>query len=874
MNVHPSSQFTARLARACATPLLVIAALTLTACGGGDEPASNANVPGGSAGRLNIALSATPTAMSETAGPAPLAVTFMAMEPKGAISTYEWDFKDNSPVKNGPSVDHTFTDPGTYTVTLTVKDAKGDFNRASVMVSVNEGGACAQVPVEFSATVWPAMSSGSAPCSTCHAPGRVASGSALVFVLGGTELQNYNVLRNYARTSSDTLLSKVIGGMNHTGGAPFVNANSPQYKALTELVPVMKQACTASTDTPVAAQFWSGVSFASDATVLAKAAVLFAGRNPTVAETAAVANGGTPVLRSTIRDYMKEATFDRFLDEAGDTHFLPRGVTVFGNNMGLNATDLPSAADVINNTNLANGVRNRFQTAVQREPIELMKYIVKNDRPWTDMTGGKYTVVNPLVAQYMTARVTGTFTGQATDAASDMEYLPAVLANQRLPGDREHAGVLSTHAWLQRFPTTPTNRNRHRVYIMAKQFLATDVAALAARPIDDGGNFRIPTMENAACSVCHTTIDPMAAGFQNWNEANRYLPNRTGAGKDHALPGAYRANNYPRDAANQRYYVDGDNWFRDQHAPGYAGTPMPGGVTGNPTALQWLGDQVAADSRFAMGAVHFWYKAVFNREPMKAPLDQSSATFAQQVAAYNAQQEEFKDIAARFATNRGNGAYNVKDLLADLVMSRWYKAEKVAGLTAGRSVELADVGSQAMLNPAQVNRKLLALTGRTFSQFNNALSAQAQNYGNFDGGLNRNERANEYTMVQTMVSDRMMSEMSCGIVQADFNKATATRILFADIALTDTPANAAGEAAIQQKIKFLHNWLLKEDLAVTDAEVQRTYALFRAVWSDRATPPTRPVNCAYNNNNDPNYTGRAWSAVIAYMIGDSKFLFE
>ena len=46
-----------------------------------------------------------------------------------------------------------------------------------------------------------------------------------------------------------------------------------------------------------------------------------------------------------------------------------RGVTVFGNNMGLNATDLPSAADVINNTNLAAGVRNRFTIAMQREPV-------------------------------------------------------------------------------------------------------------------------------------------------------------------------------------------------------------------------------------------------------------------------------------------------------------------------------------------------------------------------------------------------------------------------------------------------------------------------------------------------------------------------
>ena len=111
-----------------------------------------------------------------------------------------------------------------------------------------------------------------------------------------------------------------------------------------------------------------------------------------------------------------------------------------------------------------------------------------------------------------------------------------VLPNGRLAGDREHAGVISTHAWLQRFPTTPTNRNRHRVYIMAKQFLATDVAALAARPIDDGGNFKIPTVENTACAACHATIDPIAASWQNWQENNRYLPFRTAAGKDHALP--------------------------------------------------------------------------------------------------------------------------------------------------------------------------------------------------------------------------------------------------------------------------------------------------------------------------------------------------
>ena len=239
-------------------------------------------------------------------------------------------------------------EPGSYTVTLTVKDAAGNFNRGSVMVSVAEGGTCNVVPAQFSSIVWPAMSSGSSSCLTCHATGLPAGGTNLVFVRGGTELQNYNVLRNYARASSDTLLSKVIGGLNHTGGKPFVDANSTPYKALTELVPEMKQACTSSRPGQQR-QFWNGVSFADDQTVLAKASVLFAGRNPTAAEAKAVMDGGAPVLRQTIRSYMTGPAFDAFLDEAGDTWFLTRGVTVFGNNVGLNATDLPSAALVINN---------------------------------------------------------------------------------------------------------------------------------------------------------------------------------------------------------------------------------------------------------------------------------------------------------------------------------------------------------------------------------------------------------------------------------------------------------------------------------------------------------------------------------------------
>ena len=61
---------------------------------------------------------------------------------------------------------------------------------------------------------------------------------------------------------------------------------------------------------------------------------------------------------------------------------------------------------------------------------------------------------------------------------------------------------------------------------------------------------------------------------------------------------------------------------------------------------------------------------------------------------------------------------------------------------------------------------------------------------------------------------------------------------------------------------------------VERAREQRTYALLLQVWNDRANAPARPTTCAYNNTNDANYMGRAWSTVIAYMLSDYKVIFE
>ena len=72
----------------------------------------------------------------------------------------------------------------------------------------------------------------SSTCVVCHRAGAVASGTRLVFAAGASTEANYGVLRTFAAANGDLLMSKSIGLPTHSGGKPFVDANSQQYKDL------------------------------------------------------------------------------------------------------------------------------------------------------------------------------------------------------------------------------------------------------------------------------------------------------------------------------------------------------------------------------------------------------------------------------------------------------------------------------------------------------------------------------------------------------------------------------------------------------------------------------------------------------------------
>ena len=76
---------------------------------------------------------------SPLSGTAPLEVSFTGSNSSddNGVSSYSWNFKDGGS-SNNANPTHTFDDPGTYVVELTVSDENGLTDKASVTITVNE----------------------------------------------------------------------------------------------------------------------------------------------------------------------------------------------------------------------------------------------------------------------------------------------------------------------------------------------------------------------------------------------------------------------------------------------------------------------------------------------------------------------------------------------------------------------------------------------------------------------------------------------------------------------------------------------------------------------------------------------------------------
>lgn len=699
----------------------------------------------------------------------------------------------------------------------------------------------------------------------CH---QNATGFPLVAVNSTADNStNFDTFKATAIKSSvnglSLILAKASGQVGHSGGpvAPVSTVPTSPYAKLADMVAKTKS-CTVGTITT------TGVVTGSGYNRLRKTTLALAGRLPTAAEEAAVNSAGTSdaaitsainaqldtLMSSDANFYvrLKEIYNDmlltdyyaingRALNELDFSNFTNKA---YFNSASLTATNLNATTLTSAELNtLVSTLRARANYGLARAPVELVAYVVANNRPITEIVTADYVMVNSYSAAIFGATV-------ATDPAFTYKYGDALTAHNpnefkavKLTDSSgrayEHAGILSTLPYLQRYPSTATNRNRARARYAFEFFLDTDVQALADRSALNFDNVigTFPTMSDPQCFVCHNVVDPVAGLFKNYG--NRGV-----------------------------FSGDVTNWYNKRNPkemldPGYTmSTADAMTAAQSPKALQFLGARIAQDNRFATATVKTLVRGLLG------PAAADDTVWVEQLK-----------------STLSSSGYNMKALIKAVVASDQFKAVNL-GTNQDPSV-YATLGTSVLSTPEQLDRKVTAITGGyQWKSPGGGMLTSANNYMLLYGGIdsmNVTERTREPTSIMSSIQERVANQAACLAVPADFAKASGSRALFPNVAITDLPDNGTSTSRIKQNIQYLHKRILGEELALNDPEITRTYDLFVAAKASStgsnipqdcngALLATDPIGAAIRV--DANGTVRSWMAVVAYLMMDYKFLFE
>ncbi len=388
-------------------------------------------------------------------------------------------------------------------------------------------------------------------CINCHVRGGRSQNTRLVFV--GDEdpdhltknMGAFQALLDEVDNGADYVLNK-IQGVGHGGGVQ-VRAGTDNFTAMERFLELLGQEPVEGPSLTPETLFES-VALESDRQTLRRAAIVFAGRVPTNEEYATLTEDDESSLRTAVRGLMQGPGFHEFLVRASnDRLFTDRDFRIVdddGDGFVDYARALYDAG--LDGRDAYNEFKRDAQYGFRREPLELVAHVAENDLPYTELLTADYVMANPMTAIAYGA------TTEFTNEEDAHEFKPSeiVTYHRRCDGykveradlgyivvdagpcstEYPHAGLLNSKVFLQRYPTTATNRNRARSRWTYYHFLGLDIEKSASRTTDpvalaDTNN---PTLGNPACTVCHSVLDPVAGVFQNYGDAGSYRDQRGG----------------------------------------------------------------------------------------------------------------------------------------------------------------------------------------------------------------------------------------------------------------------------------------------------------------------------------------------------------
>ncbi len=753
---------------------------------------------------------------------------------------------------------------------------------ASLGLAACEGrGECVSNAQFFREKVWaPILSQ---KCVKCHNISGAAKETK--FILEGSanpgyieaNLRVFDDLRSYEINDQPLLLVKPTQqGVEHGGGLQ-IEPGSKEYEAMEEMLARLADPVECEDEVNLG-QYFGEVELLDEEQTLRKASLALVGRLPTQDEYEQVRGLGIDSLDPVLDAMMDEdAFYDRLGEIYNDLFLTDRYLGGTAAIDLLYDEDYPARRwfDATTDENLRNIQASRSNVGVARTAINLLKHVVKERRPFSEILTADYMMFTPYSAKSFGAdggQVVSVDGGplKFDDPEDPKEMKPGRLVLSNGEG-YPHAGVISDPIFWIRFPTTETNRNRHRSRMVYRFFLATDVLRLAERPIDPTAiaDFN-PTMNNPNCAACHGYIDPIAGAFMNFDAMGRYKPPAEG-------------------------------WYTDMREPGFKEEKVPFDQFG--TAHQWLAARLAKEDLFAVATVQTVFAGLTGQDILLEPGDTADPHYVQKHRAFEAQDFLIKDIATDFAELDHDFRFVVKEV----IKSQFFRAKNYSEVPDDdTAATLITVGTANFLPPEQLARKIEAVTGYPWRDNPKGTDflLNGNEYRIFYGGIDSDsitKRIRDPNGLMANIAARMSMEMSCWTTARDFSLEPPDRLLFPFVEPDFKPEDENGFAvpavtdAIKANLQYLHKHVLGEQLELNDPQIDKSYALFVDIWKDGRDgikagtyDANLPGNCRSESDwwtgnplpderkisADPDYTIRAWMGVMTYMLSDYRFLYE
>lgn len=204
--------------------------------------------------------------------------------------------------------------------------------------------------------------------------------------------------------------------------------------------------------------------------------------------------------------------------------------------------------------------------AINEEPLLIADSVVRRDEDYFNILTTRRGFVNGTLAQMYRQNQSPT-TWLVTPPAQG-ELVPDVPLDQtdtwvEYTRDAQASGVLTTPAWLYRFPTQRARVNQFWEAFMCKHFAPP--AGAVVPPPEDSCNRENNLAKRCGCSYCHATIEPTGAHWGRFGERNaQYLdpdvfPKLSAKCRDCALAGNTTCDNECGNYVMQAFDGEGAN---------------------------------------------------------------------------------------------------------------------------------------------------------------------------------------------------------------------------------------------------------------------------------------------------------------------------